>query len=77
LLERGTVRVHKSRFFSSGWANYAVAVPGILSLIPPAHRLQALRGDYDDMRQMFLNEPVSFDEVLAVLREAEAELNQD
>jgi len=73
LLER--VRVHKSRFFSSGWANYALAVPGTLRLVPPAHRLEALRADYGDMRQMFLNEPVSFDELLIVLREAEAELN--
>ncbi len=74
LLQR--VRVHKSRFFSSGWANYATAVPGTLRLVPPAHRIEALRGDYEAMRQMFLNEPLSFDEILAILNEAEAELNQ-
>jgi hypothetical protein len=74
LLER--VRVHKSRFFSSGWANYAAAVPGTLRLVPPAHRIEALRADYNAMRQMFLNEPLSFDEMLAILNEAEAELNR-
>ena len=74
LLER--VRVHKSRFFSSGWANYATAVPGSLRLVPPAHRIEALRADYDAMRQMFLNEPLIFEEILAILNEAEVELNR-
>jgi hypothetical protein len=74
LLQR--VRVHKSRFFSSGWANYATAVPGTLRLVPPTHRIEALRGDYEAMRQMFLNEPLSFEEILAILNEAEADLNR-
>lgn len=74
LLQR--VRVHKSRFFSSGWANYATAVPGALRLVPPAHRIEALRGDYEAMRQMFLNEPLSFEEILVILHEAEADLNR-
>ena len=74
LLER--VRRHKSRFFSSGWASYATAVPGTLRLVPPPHRLEALRADYAAMGQMFLNEPRSFDEVLAVLQEAESVLNR-
>ena len=74
LLER--VRVHKSRFFSSSWASYATAVPGTLRLVPPSNRIEALRADYDAMRQMFLNQPSSFDEVLTILREAETELNR-
>ena len=73
LLDR--VRVHKSRFFSSGWANYATAVPGSLRFVPPNHRLEALREDYKAMQQMFLNEPLSFEEIITVLREAEAVLN--
>lgn len=74
LLER--VRLHKSRFFSSSWANYATAVPGSLHLVPPAARVEALRADYQAMRQMFLNEPTPFDQVLAILREAETDLNR-
>jgi len=74
LLKR--VRDHKSRFFSSGWANYTTAIPGTLRLVPPAHRIEALRGDYEAMRQMFLNEPMSFEEILAILNEAEADLNR-
>lgn len=73
LLER--VRVHKSRFFASGWANYATAVQGTLRLVPQAERIEALRADYDAMRQMFLGEPRSFEEVLSILNEAETVLN--
>jgi len=73
LLER--VRNHKSRFFASGWANYSSAVPGSLRLVPPDGRLAELRADYAAMRPMFLGEPLSFEEMLAVLREAEQTLN--
>lgn len=74
LLER--VRRHKSRFFASGWANYATAVPGTFRLLPPESRLRELGADYDAMRPMFLNEPLAFDEMLGVLREAEEALNR-
>jgi len=74
LLER--VRLHKSRFFSSSWANYATAVPGSLRLVPPAARVEALRADYEAMQQMFLGERMPFETVLAILQEAETELNR-
>lgn len=74
LLER--VRTHKAMFFPSSWATYATAVPGTLRLVPPPHRIEALRADYDTMRQMFLGESDAFDEILSVLREAEPELNR-
>lgn len=74
LLER--VRLHKSRFFSSSWASYATAVPGSLRLVPPAARIEALRADYKAMQQMFLGERMPFETVLAILQEAEADLNR-
>ncbi len=74
LLER--VRLHKSRFFSSSWANYATAVPGSLRLVPLAARVEALRADYEAMQQMFLGERMPFEIVLAILQEAEATLNR-
>jgi hypothetical protein len=74
LLER--VRIHKSRFFSSSWANYAAAVPGSLRLTPPPARIEELRKDYEAMQQMFLSERMSFETMLAVLKEAEATLNR-
>lgn len=74
LLER--VRNHKARFFASGWANYSSAAPGSLRLVPPDGRLAELSADYAAMRPMFMGEPLSFEEILAVLREAEQTLNR-
>ncbi len=74
LLER--VRLHKSRFFSSSWANYASAVPGSLHLVPPEERIEALHADYEAMHQMFLGDLMPFQNVLDVLREAEGALNR-
>ncbi len=74
LLER--VRLHKSRYFASSWAHYETAAPGTLRFAPPATRLAELGRDYAAMRPMFLTAPVTFDEMLAVLREAEQSLNR-
>jgi hypothetical protein len=74
LLER--VRLHKARFFASSWASYATAVPGTLRLAPPDSRLAELRADYAAMRPMFIHEPLAFDEMLAVLAEAEHTINR-
>jgi len=74
LLDR--VRQHKARFFASGWANYATATPGSFRLLPPESRKSELAADYAAMRPMFMQEPLAFDEMLAVLREAEQTLNQ-
>ncbi len=74
LLER--VRLHKSRFFSSGWANYATAVPGSLRLVPPLARIESLRADYEAMQQMFMGERIPFETVLAILEEAQSTLNR-
>ncbi|NBS51953.1 MAG: nucleotidyl transferase AbiEii/AbiGii toxin family protein [Spartobacteria bacterium] len=74
LLER--VRLHKSRYFASSWAHYESAVPGTLRLLPPEFRMAELRRDYLAMRPMFLAEPISFDEMMSVLTEAEETLNR-
>lgn len=74
LLER--VRLHKSRYFASSWAHYESAVPGTLRLHPPEFRMAELRRDYLAMRPMFLGEPLSFDEMMSVLAEAEEALNR-
>ncbi len=52
-------------------------MPGTLRLLPPAAaRLAELRRDYAAMRPMFLTAPLTFDELLAVLTEAEQALNR-
>ena len=66
---------HKRTYFLSGWANYDAAVPGTLRLVPPDHRLGALRGDYQQMQEMFTEPPPPFDDVLDELRSIEDVLN--
>jgi len=65
----------KSRFLGSSWANYGPAKPGTFRLVPPAERLTALRRDYQLMRDMYLGEPTSFDEILSDLSKLEQSIN--
>lgn len=67
----------KSQFFGSSWANYEQAKPGTFRLVPPTERQSALRRDYDAMRDMYLAEPISFDEVLITLADLENRINQN
>jgi hypothetical protein len=73
---RNRVVEWKSQFFGSSWANYDQAKPGTFRLVPPGERLPALKRDYHAMRDMYLAEPASFEEVLAILAELEGRINQ-
>jgi hypothetical protein len=73
---RNRVVQWKSQFFGSAWANYENAKPGTFRLVPPAERLSALRRDYQAMRDMYLSEPASFNEILTVLAELETRINK-
>jgi hypothetical protein len=66
----------KSQFFGSAWANYESAKPGTFRIVPRPERLPALRRDYQAMRDMYLTEPASFDEILAILTDLEKRINQ-
>jgi hypothetical protein len=72
---RNRVVEWKSQFFGSSWANYENAKPGTLRLVPPTERLPALRRDYHAMRDMYLSDPASFDEILSTLADLEARIN--
>jgi hypothetical protein len=65
----------KSQFFGTAWANYDAAKPGTFRLVPRPERLPALRRDYQAMRDMYLTEPMSFDDILATLSELENRIN--
>jgi Nucleotidyl transferase AbiEii toxin, Type IV TA system len=65
----------KSRFFGSAWARYDLAVPPTLRLVPPAVRQATLRRDYQAMRDMYLSEPMPFDEILDTLTSVERQIN--
>jgi hypothetical protein len=49
--------------------------PGTLRLVPPAARKIELMADLRKMRAMFLTPPPDFDDLLAVLHEAEDTIN--
>jgi len=66
----------KALFFARSWARYDLAKPGTFRLLPPDHRLPELRSDYQAMRDMFLDSPPAFEEVLSILKEAEHRINQ-
>lgn len=65
----------KSRFFGSSWARYDLAIPGSFRLLPAENRVDALRRDYQAMRDMYLSEPPAFDEVLSQLSDLETQIN--
>jgi hypothetical protein len=72
---RSRVVEWKSQFFGSSWANYGQAKPGTFRLVPPAERQPTLRRDYQVMRDMYLTEPASFDDILATLADLENRIN--
>lgn len=72
---RNQVVLWKSQFFGSSWANYDLAKPGTFRLVPQADRLPALQRDYQLMRDMYLTEPLSFDDILNILSNLEHRIN--
>ncbi|MEG2800404.1 MAG: nucleotidyl transferase AbiEii/AbiGii toxin family protein [Longicatena sp.] len=66
----------KMKFYPRKWAQYEMAVPGIMELVPPDYRLEALRKDYENMSEMMFGEYPSFDELMTYISELETEINQ-
>ena len=66
----------KRLFFGSAWASYETARPGSFRLLPSDERIPALRRDFAAMRDMYLTEPPSFDEVLETLSALERRINE-
>ena len=73
LLER--VVAHKETYFRSSWASYDTAKPGSFRLVPPENRLSDLKTDYAQMREMFIEEPPIFEDLMAQLRALENKIN--
>jgi hypothetical protein len=74
---RARVVKWKSLFFGSTWASYDQAKPGTFRLVPKPQRLPALRRDYQAMRDMYLAEPASFEQILKTLSDVEGRINAD
>lgn len=73
---RDRVVAWKGQFFGSSWARYDLAKPGSFRLVPPESRQRALRRDYEAMRDMYLAEPATFDDVLGDLAQLEQRINE-
>ncbi len=65
----------KKIYFASTWANYDSAFPGTMKLVPNEALHKLLREDYKAMREMFVDEPLSFDEIIERLKVLEARIN--
>lgn len=65
----------KMRFYPRGWARYQVAKPGTLKLLPPAHNMNLLEEDYENMREMIFGPFPEFKEMMDALTKLENEIN--
>ena len=65
----------KKIYFTPNWAHYDTAVPGSLRIVPNEPLQAVLRKDYQEMREMFPNEPLTFDEILSRLAALGKRLN--
>jgi len=65
----------KQRFYPSAWAQYELAKPPTVKLVPPQARISELAKDYQAMQNMIFDKPLSFDEVMVTLNELQQEIN--
>ena len=71
----GRVVEFKMKFYPRKWAQYELARPGTMKLCPPEYRYAALEEDYAVMQGMMFGEGPSFADLMAFIRELEAEIN--
>jgi hypothetical protein len=69
------VVVFKRIYFAANWAHYETAVPGTLSIVPNESLQKVLRNDYKQMEEMFPNNRLQFDEILARLETLQSRIN--
>jgi hypothetical protein len=65
----------KKIYFGSGWAQYETAVPGTLGIVPNQELEKVLCRDYEQMREMFWDTPISFDQLLTQLKTLQDRIN--
>lgn len=66
----------KIRFYPRSWANYELAKPGTLKLVPPDHLMISLKRDYGAMKDMIFGDYPTFDEIINLLSLLEKEINK-
>lgn len=67
---------HKETFYPAAWAQYGLARPGTLHLVPRRERMAALERDYRNLGVMIFGEPPAFAAIMETLSKLEAEINE-
>lgn len=65
----------KTKFYPRGWANYNLAMPGTLRLVPDEYRFKELANDYKSMQDMLFGEKPKFDEIIDGIKKLEDSIN--
>jgi len=66
----------KERFYPRGWARYDLAKPGSFRLVPEGHILASVKTDYRAMANMIFGDIPEIDEIMAILKKLEDEINR-
>jgi predicted nucleotidyltransferase component of viral defense system len=64
----------KEKFYRSSWAKYEEATQKKIKLVPPKEIILSLKKDYVKMQEMIYGERISFDEIIAGLKQLEEEI---
>jgi Nucleotidyl transferase AbiEii toxin, Type IV TA system len=67
---------HTQMLFGAAWKKLDEAVPGSMRLIPVDDLKTVLESDYQAMQGMMLGKPPTFDEIIGIISELEAQINQ-
>jgi Nucleotidyl transferase AbiEii toxin, Type IV TA system len=65
----------KHKFYPQGWANYEGAKVGTFRLIPEQFRIDSLRADYAQMKEMIFGDYPDFDSILQAVTAFQNRLN--
>jgi hypothetical protein len=65
----------KEKFYRTPWSKLSDAKSGSFRLVPSGYRIRELNRDFEAMKEMFIGEAPSFQQILAGLHELEQEIN--
>ena len=66
----------KDKFYHCSWAQYNLAKPGTMRLMPPEYNIPKLYEDYEHMQNMIFGEKIDFDAILDGISNLEDEINK-
>lgn len=66
----------KDKFYHCSWAQYNLAKPGTMRLMPPDYNIPKLYEDYEHMQNMIFGKKIEFDVILNGISKLEDEINE-